>query len=40
LGRDGDLFRYRQAGALIATVVGLLVAIPAMFAYNYMVIAH
>jgi biopolymer transport protein TolQ len=25
------------AGALIATVVGLLVAIPAMFAYNYMV---
>jgi biopolymer transport protein TolQ len=27
------------AGALIATVVGLLVAIPAMFAYNYMVTA-
>ena len=25
------------AGALIATVVGLFVAIPAMFAYNYMV---
>src|SRR5437773_36815 len=25
------------AGALIATVVGLLVAIPAMFAYNFMV---
>jgi hypothetical protein len=25
------------AGALIATVIGLLVAIPAMFAYNYMV---
>ena len=27
------------AGALIATVVGLLVAIPAMFAYNFMVTA-
>ena len=26
-----------SAGALIATVVGLLVAIPAMFAYNFMV---
>jgi uncharacterized membrane protein len=25
------------AGALIATVVGLFVAIPAMFAYNYMI---
>ena len=25
------------AGALIATVVGLMVAIPAMFAYNFMV---
>src|SRR5690606_35859849 len=25
------------AGALIATVIGLLVAIPAMFAYNFMV---
>jgi len=25
------------AGALIATVTGLLVAIPAMFAYNFMV---
>jgi len=25
------------AGALIATVVGLLVAIPAMFGYNFMV---
>jgi len=25
------------AGALIATVTGLFVAIPAMFAYNYMV---
>ena len=27
----------RFAGALIATVVGLFVAIPAMFAYNYMI---
>ncbi len=27
----------RVAGALIATVVGLFVAIPAMFAYNYMI---
>ncbi len=26
-----------KAGALIATVTGLLVAIPAMFAYNFMV---
>ena len=26
-----------MAGALIATVIGLLVAIPAMFAYNFMV---
>jgi len=29
----------RVAGALIATVVGLFVAIPAMFAYNFMVTA-
>ena len=26
-----------MAGALIATVIGLLVAIPAMFGYNFMV---
>ena len=38
---DGHLGIFRRhssvAGALIATVIGLLVAIPARFAYNFMV---